>query len=86
MDNQSIRRISWDEFRDMGMLWFINNILHVFGLAIVVSIDNNHNITEVYPARVSFRGFPESSNTRGYRRISEYMKEHANELLEESME
>lgn len=54
-------------------------ILHTFGWAIVYNIDDNGN-TEVYPARVKFRGFNEHSNTNGY------MKENANDLLEEASE
>jgi hypothetical protein len=34
-----IEEISWKEFRDSGMLWFVNRLLHVFGLSIVFSFE-----------------------------------------------
>ena len=47
---------SWEEFRDSGLLWFINTILHAFGWAIVVEMDKGE-IIRCYPARVKFRVF-----------------------------
>ena len=37
-----------------------------------------------YPARVKFRGFDERNTTDGYIRVAEYMKQHADEILEEA--
>lgn len=74
----------WMEFKNTGLLWFINTILHAFGYAICIHIDPDKDIFQVYPARVKFRGFSEESNTKGYRRLSEYMKENANELYNEA--
>jgi len=73
---------TWKEFKDCGMLWWINMILHTFGWAIVVNIESGE-ITECYPARVKFRGFDEKNNTDGYTKVSEYMKENSSELLDE---
>lgn len=61
-------------------------ILHTFGWAICLEMDEDGEITDVYPARVKFRGFNEESNTNGYIKISKYMKENADELLEEAKE
>nr|DAW47799.1 MAG TPA: hypothetical protein [Caudoviricetes sp.] len=58
-------------------------LLHTFGWAIVYDIEDE-KITNVYPARVKFRGFPEQSNTEGYIKVSQYMKDNIDELLEES--
>ena len=78
---------SWDEFRESGFLWWINMILHTFGWAIVCEYDQqNEKITDVYPARVKFRGFNEDSNSRGYERVSKYMKDNATDLYYESKE
>lgn len=74
-----IEEISLDEFRNNGFLWFINSILHVFGIALVVDTENNR----MYPARCKFRGFSENLNTKGYENITKYMKENAKELLED---
>ena len=75
---------TWGEFRESGFLWWINMILHTFGWAIVVDIDDNGEITDAYPARVKFRGFGEKNNTEGYIKVSQYMKENVSDLLEEA--
>lgn len=80
-----INKKSWEEFRESGLLWFVNQTLHLFGWAIVVEIDDG-NITSVYPARVKFRGFPEKSNAEGYIKVSKFLKENADALYNESIE
>lgn len=74
---------SWDEFRNNGLLWWINMILHTFGWAIVAEIEDR-KVTRVYPARVKFRGFEDKNNTEGYIKVSKYLKENADELFEEA--
>ena len=81
-----VKKKSWKEFRECGMLWWINMILHTFGWAIVYKFDEDGNILEVYPARVKFRGFGEKNNTDGYVMVSQYMKNNADELLEEALD
>lgn len=80
-----VKKKSWSEFRDTGLLWFINCILHVFGWAIVIEADKHdyNKIFSVYPARVTFRGFSGSSNEKGYERITKYLKENINQLFED---
>ena len=78
-----VNKKSWEDFKKSGLLWFVNMILHTFGWAIVYDIEDE-KITNVYPARVKFRGFPEQSNTEGYIKVSQYMKDNIDELLEES--
>lgn len=49
---------SWEEFLDLGLLWWVNRILHTFGWAIVVvTNEDDTEVKEVYPARVDFFGF-----------------------------
>lgn len=76
---------SWKEFRDSGLLWFINQTLHLFGWALVMEIEGSE-IKRVYPARVKFRGFSEEANTDGYIKVSEYLKSNIEELEKESRE
>ena len=83
-DKEMVEKKTWEEFRDAGFLWWINMILHTFGWAIVVDIDDNGEITDAYPARVKFRGFGEKNNTEGYIKVSQYMKENISDLLEEA--
>ena len=75
---------TWQEFKDSGLLWWINMILHTFGWAIVVKLNNDGEITEAYPARTAFRGFSNKENSRGYIKVSEYMKDNSEKLLEEA--
>lgn len=79
-----VTKKTWKEFRESGFLWWINMILHTFGWAIVVDVDDNGEITDAYPARVKFRGFGEKNNTEGYIKVSQYMKENVSDLLEEA--
>lgn len=79
-----IKEKSWEEFRNSGLLWFINTTLHAFGWAIVFEVDKNKQYTRVFPARVKFRGFDENTNSEGYKKISRYMERNSKELLKES--
>ena len=79
-----VTKKTWKEFRESGFLWWINMILHTFGLSIVVDVDDNGEITDAYPARVKFRGFGEKNNTEGYIKVSQYMKKNVSDLLEEA--
>ena len=81
-----VNRKDWQDFRDAGLLWWINMILHTFGWAIVYELGNDQEITNVNPARVKLRGFSEELNTKGYTRLSKYMNENASELLRECEE
>lgn len=78
-----VTKKSWKEFRDCGLLWWVNMILHTFGWAIVFNIDGD-DVKEVYPARVKYRGFDEKSNTDGYIKVSEYLKNNSIDLEAES--
>ncbi len=78
-----VKKKTWQEFRKTGLLWFMNTILHAFGWAIVVEAERGE-ITGAYPARVRFRGFDEVSNTTGYQNVARYMKEEADQLIEEA--
>lgn len=78
-----VERISWSKFRDDGFLWLTNMILHLFGIALVYEFEKDGQLICVYPARVSFRGFSEKNNSEGYKKVSQYMTDNANKLLEE---
>ena len=77
---------SWKEFRDSGLLWWVNKSLHLFGWSIVFELDGIGKINRVFPARVKFRGFGEDINTEGYIKLSDYLKENAEQLSKESKE
>ena len=77
-----VTKKSWEEFRDSGLFWWINMVLHTFGWAIVCEFDKGV-ITQVYPARVKFRGFDPDSNDRGYLKVTQYLNENCSELIKE---
>ncbi len=85
-----VTRKDWNEFRKSGLLLFINQILHVFGWAIVFDFEaydketDDGIIKDVYPARVKFRGFEADSVSKSYVKITEYMNENIKELLDEA--
>jgi len=76
---------TWDEFRNCGLLWLINQTLHVFGWAICLDVEDG-KVKNAYPARVKFRGFDESNNTKGYQKVTDYLKNNIDELSKETME
>lgn len=78
-----VKRKTWKEFRESGLFWWMNIILHTFGWAIVMEIDKG-KIVDVYPARVKFRGFSEMDNTKGYIRVSHWLKENINHIADEA--
>ncbi len=81
-----IDKKSWSEFKDSGLLFYINQILHAFGWAIVFELDDNETVSDVYPARVKFRGFGENSIKNGYQKIGKYLKENSEDIYKESIE
>lgn len=82
-NEEMINKKTWEEFREAGLLWFTNMILHTFGWSIVVEKEEG-KIIDVFPARVSFRGFDEKSNTDGYKKLTTYMSKNHKELLDET--
>lgn len=81
-----IDKKTWEEFRECGLLWWINTLLHTLGWAIVYDFDDNKNLKSVYPARVKFRGFGDKQIEEGYQKISKYMVDNAEEIYKESCE
>lgn len=74
---------SWKELKDIGLLWLINSILHLFGWAIAYEYENG-DIKRVYPVRVKYRGFDEKTNTEGYIKVSDYLRRNIEELYGEA--
>jgi len=79
-------KVTWDEFKDNGFLWFVNRFLHLFGYAITVEIDDNGKITNAYPSRCKFRGFDVNSETNGFKKVTEYLKSNISELEKDLQE
>lgn len=81
-----IKAKTWKEFRETGLLWWINTQLHMFGWALVYDYHEDGNLNGVYPARVKFRGFSTKQVEKGYKMVSSYLKENIDELEKESRE
>lgn len=84
-----IEKRSWQEFRETGLLLLVNQFLHIFGWALVVDVEKDEegkvvHVNSCYPARTGFRGFSEKSTSEAYEKISRYMVNNANILLEEA--
>ncbi|MFZ7166529.1 MAG: hypothetical protein ACO1G5_03185 [Bacteroidota bacterium] len=80
-----VNKKDWNEFRNTGLVLIINQILHIFGWAIVFEVENNE-VKNVYPARVKFRGFDNDSTDEAYRKVSKYLKDNSEELYKETIE
>ncbi len=78
-EDEMVKEITGKEFRESGALWFINQQLHLFGMAITW----NPETDELKPAIVKFRGFDSGNNDKGYKNLSNYLKDNINELEED---
>lgn len=86
MKKQMVKKKTWKEFQESKLLWFANRTLHLFGWAIVLQVEESGEISDVYPARVRFRGFEYKDEADGFVGLTEYIKENIDELSEEALE
>ncbi len=84
MDKSQIERKSWEQFQQIGLLWWVNRVLHLFGWAIVLEYDDG-KVIDVYPARCKFRGFSEEVESDGFIRLSGYLSMNGGELEAEAI-
>lgn len=75
-EKEYIKEITGKEFQDSGMLWFVNTILHQFGMAILY----DHNKDTISPAICRFRGFAEQNNDEGYKKVTDYLRDNIIEI------
>lgn len=84
MVEKMVEKKTWQEFRDTGLMWWANRILHTFGWAIVVIVEEDGSISDCYPARVKFRGFDEKAESEGFIKTAQFLSDNAATLLEEA--
>ena len=72
-----VKTISGKEFKESGMLWFVNSILHTFGMALTWDPKTD----AIEPVITKFRGFEEKYNDQGYRALTEYMRDNSLALM-----
>jgi hypothetical protein len=75
-ENEWVKEITGKEFRESGALWFVNSILHLFGMAITWNPDTD----ELKASIVRYRGFDNKYNDKGYKMLSNYLKDNIIEL------
>lgn len=79
------KETTWKEFRESGLLLFVNTFLHIFGWCIVIECDDG-GADRAYPARTFWRGFSEDSMTRAYQKLTKKIREDLPQLLEDTKE
>ncbi len=88
-DKKPISERGWLEFRKSGLLFIVNQFLHIFGWCIVFQyLDEAKDFedlepTNVFVARTTFRGFGEEAQDKGYKAITNYMVDNAKKLLKD---
>lgn len=80
-----LEKKTWEEFRNTGLLFFVNSFLHIFGWAICLDFEDGC-VTNVYPSRCKFRGFGNEVVSSSYIKLSEWMKDNADVLYRESLD
>ena len=81
---KAIYKKTWADFREAGLLWWINRILHTFGWVIVVEVESTTGeITDCYPARTCFRGFTEEDEDEGFNAVTTHLAEIVSDLVQE---
>jgi len=83
-DNPMLQEKQWNEFRDTGLFFYVNQILHAFGWALVVELEMDGQVIRAYPARTKFRGFGQDSIDKGYKKIAAFLRKEAETLYAEA--
>lgn len=81
-----ITKKTWEEFQSAGFLWWVNRTLHLFGWAIVLEINEDKKVVDVYPARVKFRGFSQDVESTCFINLTEQLAKEIPELVIEVKE
>lgn len=74
--------VPWKELADAGLFLFVNQLLHLFGYALVRE-EQDGVITRVYPARCRFRGFDDKTTGDAYTALTKHLAARMPELLED---
>jgi hypothetical protein len=75
-ENKFIKEITGKEFRESGALWFVNTILHLFGMAITW----NPETDELKAALCRFRGFEIKNTDEGYMKLTQYLEDNIKQI------
>ena len=86
MSKQMVEEMDLNEFRNSGLLWWVNRQLHLFGVALAVDMDRNENVSNLRPVRCKFRGFDEGIELDGFANLTCYLEENSGRLVDDVME
>lgn len=75
---------AWKMFMDVGLLWFVNRSLHLFGWAIVLETVPDGSVVGAYPQRVKYRGFAREMEEERFADLTAYLASVAPELEKEA--
>lgn len=73
-----IEKRTWKEFRESGLLWWVNKTLHLFGW--VIAFDNGN----CFPARSNLRGFTEEAQEKGFKDLTKHIADNIDALKEDT--
>ena len=74
---------SWDDFRAAQLLWYVNRLIQLFGWVVVTEVDATGKVTRAFPARTTFRGFPEETETKGFIGLTQHLAAESQTLLKD---
>lgn len=74
------------EFRESGLLWYINQQLHLFGVSLTVEVSKDGDVRNLKPMKCSHRGFSVSANDDGYEKLTKYLGNNIEKLTKDVLE
>lgn len=77
IQEEKYERMTVDEFRDSGFLWFTNRILHMFGVGLVYEFDRELGTNVMYPAKGTFPVYGEYIEKIGGEAVVNYIRSDA---------
>ena len=81
----AIEARTWNEFREAGMLYAANKVLHMFGWCLIFATDELSGCRYCYPARTRYRGFAPEPDRAGTQRLNQWMRGAAESLVKETV-
>ncbi|EMO69924.1 hypothetical protein LEP1GSC120_3141 [Leptospira santarosai str. 200702252] len=60
----------------------MNHFLHIFGWALIFEIRDN-KVISVSPARVKYRGFPETATEEAFKKITKHLRDSVEDLVKD---
>lgn len=82
--NEAMQEITLEDFKKTGLLLLVNQMLHAFGMAIVIKYRDDNSPQSMFPARVSYRGFAGKGVEEAYENIGLYLTKNSAQLYNET--